>query len=528
VLQKRTRQLSLADTDNWFKKIPETSVWHRLRTWREDNLTDEQFAPMYSNIGRPSVPPTYMMALLVIEMRQGWSDREAVEAAMFDDRVKYALGVSRSPEFTCERSTLCKFRARAMENDMDRKLLGQTMRSAAQAGLLGDDEDLVDSFMVVGAAAKQGTYVLIHQAIRGVLGQMRRDEVSIPELRRADYETHRKATIQWSDAAAREALLQELVADARELVAHCRRRDDLCEELRQRVELLSTVTEQDIETLPDGSVAIAQRVAKERVISTVDSEMRHGRKTTSAKTDGYKCHLMSQNVESGEARIITATAVTPANVADGDVAADLVQERMELTGVAPKQIMGDTAYGSASVQEAVTGVSPGTEVFAPVPPSSNRKGRFAKTDFTIDTEAQTVTCPAGHTVSYQAKRKRTNVKPERVVKMDEEKCKTCPLQAQCVGGKGPRTIRVRADEASIQERRKEQEAPEWQAHYRERSRVEHVNAEMTKHGARDGRYVGKRKTEFQMHICAAAHNMMEIERVRSIQQSPCEPREKCA
>lgn len=528
MLRKRVHQLSLADTDNWFKKIPEKSFWHRLRTWSEQNLTDEQFADMYSSIGRPSVPPTYMTTLLVIQMRQNWSDAEVVEAAMFDDRVKYALGVSRSPEITCERSTLCKFRARALEHDVDRQMLSHTLRSAAVSGLLGDDEDLVDSFMVIGAAAKQGTFVLIYQSTRGVLGQMRRDGVTLPELRRTDYDSQGKPDIQWSDAAARLALLQELVWDSRTLVAYCQKKDGLSEELRQRVELLSTVTEQDIETLPDGSVEIAQKVAPERVISTVDSQMRHGRKTTSVKTDGYKCHLMSQNVEAGDARLITSVVVTPANVGDGDVTAALVQERMELTGEAPKQVMGDTAYGAGSVQEAVTKVAPDTQVVAPVPPSSNRRGLFAKTDFTIDTEAQTVTCPAGYTVSYEPKGNRPNVKPERVVKMDEEHCRNCPLRAKCVGGKGPRTIRVRADEASIRARRKEQEAPEWRAHYCERSRVEHVNAEMTGHGARNGRYFGKRKTEFQIRLCAAAHNIVEIERVESTQQEQTDSREKCA
>lgn len=528
MLRKRDHQLSLIDTDNWFDKIPKKSFWHRLRTWSEQNLTDEQFAYMYSSIGRPSVPPSYMITLLLIQMRQNWSDPEVIEAAMFDDRVKYALGVSRSPEITCDRSTLCKFRARALEHDVDRQVLGQTLRSAAASGLLGDDEDLVDSFMVIGAAAKQGTFILIHQSIRGLLGQMHREKVAAPTLLRTDYDSHRKPDIQWSDASARLALLQELVSDARTLTAHCQQKDGLSEELRQRAEILSTVTEQDIETLVDSTVAIAQRVAPERVISTVDPEMRHGRKTTSVKTDGYKCHLMSQNVESGEARLITSVVVTPANVGDGDVTAALVQERTELTGVAPKQVMGDTAYGAGSVQDAVAQVSPDTQVVAPVPPSSNRKGLFAKTDFTIDTEAQTVTCPAGHTVSYEPKGNRTNVKPERVVKMNEEYCKDCPLRTQCVGGKGPRTIRVRADEATIQERRKEQEAPEWQAHYCERSRVEHVNAEMAGHGAREGRYFGKRKTEFQIRLCAAAHNIVEIEKVQPTEQEQTAPRKKCA
>lgn len=72
-----------------------------------------------------------MVGLLLQQMRQGWSDREVVKAALFDDRVKYALGLSRSPEVTCDRTTLCKFRNRMLEVDLDRLLLAQTLRQAA-------------------------------------------------------------------------------------------------------------------------------------------------------------------------------------------------------------------------------------------------------------------------------------------------------------------------------------------------------------------------------------------------------------
>jgi hypothetical protein len=64
-------------------------------------------------------------------------------------------------------------------------------------------------------------------------------------------------------------------------------------------------------------------VAPDRVISTVDDAMRHGRKTTSVKRDGYKAHVLTTNGASDEPHLVTAVVVTPANVADGDVTARL-------------------------------------------------------------------------------------------------------------------------------------------------------------------------------------------------------------
>jgi hypothetical protein len=61
-------------------------------------------------------------------------------------------------------------------------------------------------------------------------------------------------------------------------------------------------------------------VALDRVISTVDTEARHGHKTQSRGFDGYKGHIAIDP----DSEIITATEVTAGNVADGTVAETLV------------------------------------------------------------------------------------------------------------------------------------------------------------------------------------------------------------
>ena len=48
---------------------------------------------------------------------------------------------------------------------------------------------------------------------------------------------------------------------------------------------------QDLQTGEDGLLRIARRVAKDRIISTVDPETRHGHKTAARGFDGYKGHI---------------------------------------------------------------------------------------------------------------------------------------------------------------------------------------------------------------------------------------------
>src|SRR5436305_849618 len=60
------------------------------------------------------------------------------------------------------------------------------------------------------------------------------------------------------------------------------------------------------------------------------------------------------------------------------------------------EIFGDSAYADAGTLDKLG--TAGHTVFAKVPPIRNSRGLFGKDRFGIDLAAQTVTCPAAHTV----------------------------------------------------------------------------------------------------------------------------------
>ena len=66
---------------------------------------------------------------------------------------------------------------------------------------------------------------------------------------------------------------------------------ELGEDVSKAAMLLATGVGQDIEEADDGTFRIARRVAKDRVISTVDPEARHGHKRSARGFDGYKGHI---------------------------------------------------------------------------------------------------------------------------------------------------------------------------------------------------------------------------------------------
>ena len=95
------------------------------------------------------------------------------------------------------------------------------------------------------------------------------------------------------DALARDARAILAVLDGKELAPA----------LQTAGELLATVVGQDLETGADGCFRIARKVAKDRVISTVDPDARHGHKTAARGFDGYKGHIAIDP----ESEVIVAT-----------------------------------------------------------------------------------------------------------------------------------------------------------------------------------------------------------------------------
>lgn len=126
-------------------------------------------------------------------------------------------------------------------------------------------------------------------------------------------------------------------------------------------------------------------------MSVVDPEMRHGRKSRSKRVDGYKAHIVTDH----DNELILSVATTAANVPDGPEAAGLIRAA-KAAGVPVIEVLGDTAYGDGDTRAAVEQV--GVKVTAKTPPVVSN-GRFPKTDFVVDPDGTSATCPAGHTTT---------------------------------------------------------------------------------------------------------------------------------
>jgi hypothetical protein len=278
-------------------------------------------------------------------------------------------------------------------------------------------------------------------------------------------------------------------------------------EVDQAARLLATVLGQDLEQ-DAGVFKIAHKVARDRVISTVDPEARHGHKTVSRSFDGYKGHV----AEDPDSEVITATAVTAGNTGDVEPVADLIADLTDRAGTDPAEstaaVYGDAAYGAGEILEQLdtAGIEGKTKVQPPVAPA----GKFTKDRFDINLDQQQVTCPNGTVVPIRPVKDHAR----HAGKADfGAACATCPLQEQCTASKTGRSITIGHHEARLTAARGRQQDPAWKADYRAtRPKVERKIAHLMRrrHGGRRARMRGRARVAADFNLLAAAVNLARL------------------
>jgi hypothetical protein len=495
-------------------RVNDDSIWAVLHRECHVLFPDEMFADLFTSTGRRSVPPRIVAVVMVLQRLFGLSDREAVEAFEFDARWKYASGGLDFDYPGFVHTVLVDMRARLARSEQPRRIFDVSLEAARAAGLVSARR-VLDSTPLYDAVATQDTVTMIRAAIRQVLAAA--DAALEAELRAVlrrddDYRSAGKPACDWSDPAAREALVADLAADAFAVLGVLDGRD-LDAAVAEAAELLATVVGQDLEPGEDGRFRIARRVAKDRVISTVDPDARHGHKTEIRGFDGYKGHVAADP----DSEIITGTVVTPGNVADAAAAVDLIDDLLNPDtnddtadaaepGEGPK-VYGDSAYGTGEFQQRLADAD--IDSGCRTQPPTAAGGMIAKDAFAVDLDAGTVTCPAKVTVALRRKPDGSATATASFAGA----CTDCPLRARCTNAERGRTISIGHHEAALARARARQADPAWQNDYKaNRPKIERKLAHLMRrrHGGRRARVRGRPKVDADFNLLAAAVNLARL------------------
>jgi hypothetical protein len=467
--------------------------------------------------GRPSVPPSLLAVALVLQTYEGVSDEEAKQRADYDLRWKVALGVELDAR-PFAKSTLQEFRAQLIVHEEQAAIFRTSLELAKRRGTSrtksGEQRKLqvaLDTTNILGRGAVKDTYNLLGDGIvklARVLAKLSGQPLAAWAAERGygryvgPPSLKGTAEIDWGDAAQRRQFLGEIVADADRLLEQARGvRSGLDAgsaaeaTLVEAAGLLSRVLVQDVERREDGP-ALKQGVAKDRLLSVHDPEMRHGRKSASKRFDGYKAAVAVDTDEP----LIVAVDVLAGNASDAEGALELVGQAEATTGCAVDATMGDCAYGSGETRQAFA--EAGRTMVAKVPNPSNQ-GCFPKTAFVLDLEAGRATCPGGQTTQ--------DFRPSPTgggqFRFAAAACAACPLRPRCVRGVGGRAVALHPQERLLQAARAFQASPAFREYRRRRQVVEQRIARLVQLGIRQARHVGRAKTEFQLLMAAAVANL---------------------
>jgi len=362
---------------------------------------------------------------------------------------------------------------------------------------------------------------------------------------RLDYSRPGKPPIDWDDPAAKEGLVSDLVNDALAVLdalagPDAPQRDEAAADA---LGLLALVAGQDVEPAEDsdgtdGRWRIARKVAPDRVISTVDPQARHTRKSKSKRRDGFRGHVAAEP----ETGLITECAMTMAagpgstdaengvtmaardrfgGTADGAGPGDGPDAQPgPRDGAGPRdgggpqgaaaadaqqaaklEVYGDSAYGSGEARAAYRDAGHDT-VIKPGPLRPAVPGGFTPHDFTIDEGAGTVTCPAGIT---------RPMSPARTVTFGAA-CASCPLRQRCTTAKDGRSMSSHPHEGLLRAARAQARTEEFKKACPTRSAIERIIAwTATQNGRRVRlRYLGTARNDAWLHTRCAALNLRTL------------------
>ena len=528
MLGKRSPQRGLFEGDSRYARfVGPKSFYGFLASERGKLFRDKDFADLYCSAnGRASVPPSLLATALVLQTHDRVSDAEAKDRADYDLRWKVALGIELE-ERPFAKSTLQLFRAQLILHEKARAVFCGSLELAKASGFLRRRKKLhaaLDTMAILGRGAVRDTYNLLSDGIaklvRALAGHAQTDSAGwAAEHGFERYLTSNvkgQADVDWDDASSRQRFLAEIVADAKRLLSlageACSRSgkdSDAAQEIEQAATLLTQLLHQDIEYKND-EPQIKEGVAKDRIPSVHDPEMRHGRKSSTGRFNGHKGAVAVDT----ESQLITAVDVIPGNAHDSEKTLDLVEQSEANTGMEVADTVGDCAYGTGETRCEFAEAGRKLTARVPRPPQT---GKFPKTAFKISRTEDRVTCPGGCTTKKfnwaktGSKRIGKRYRVKRFV-FPKQRCATCPLRAECVSGAGPRTITLHPQEAMMQRARRHQQTEEFRDANRRRQTVEHRIARLRQLGVRQARYVGRAKTLFQLLMAATVANLTLVAR----------------
>jgi transposase len=388
----------------------------------------------YAARGRPSVDPVVFFKLQLVMFFEGIrSERQLMRLAADRLSVRWYLGYNLD-ESLPDHSSLTRIRAR-YGLDVFRRFFDEIVERCRRAGLVWGKELYFDATQVNANADLDSLVprfaVAAREAIHAHLAALFAVEDAEPAGRELPEAVPGSAEAPMGEAgtspppAAPPLLPRSLpYAQRTELArANAARHDWIADEGRPRREVRGAY----------------QRTAALRV-STTDPDATPMRLKGGGTHLGYQTHYV---VDGGKRRIILGVLVTPGEVMENQPMLDLLWRACFRWGLRPRQVTGDTTYGTL---ENITAVeAAGIRAYMPLPDWEARSAVWSAAHFRYEPEADRYRCPQGNVLKRIGVPDATTGR--QLYSAPAAICNQCPVKAQCTRGtQGRRVWRAAGEE----------------------------------------------------------------------------------
>jgi hypothetical protein len=516
-------QLTLSDYEV-FSSVPPHRFWDRVEQVVDFSFADKLCAPLYSPNGQRPYAPSLKLKIHFAQRYHNYSDREMEEAILYHLHLKRFLGVPVAFN-GFDHSTFGLDRGR-MGSELFDACHHHILSQALAKGLWGkvDDRWLIDSFHTYANIAKVGAYRLIQQGILQIFQHIKRSYPKLYTFLLQDcaLSSFLKRLSDQTPEKDRLVLFSRLVVEAYSLLhwleservqslfwtwekanqqLHCLELQAILYQiLQENTKPMDPNKSEGTEQEPLQYRELSKKEKpQDRIRSAYDPEIRSGYKSKSLKFTGDKIQIL----ESRENGLILNTEPIPGNEWDGERLVPMVEEVIHRHGIVPKQLVGDTAYGTGENRQKIQEAQ--ILLTAPIQKNSNPTGLLEIDWFVYDAKLDEVTCPQGYSTSTKV---RNNPGQGHQFKFEASTCKACPLFEKCTTNVKGRTVFI-SDYYEIMEQGKSFNQTEaGKSALRARYDVERTNHEAANHhGLRKPRTRGRESLRVTSKLTAMVINL---------------------
>lgn len=534
------KQPSLLYTEDVYKAlIPKDHFLYQVKEHVDFSFVNDLCRHLYNkDVGRPVVnTPERMLKAGFVQTYYRFSDREMENEANFNIVIKWFLGYDLVDE-PFDHSALSHFRALAGP-ELYKQMFDRVLDQLVVKGLVKKDEiQFIDSTDNKAKVHIPTTIQLLFRTLIAVMAEIKKASrifysavahvVMFNNVLTKDKAGKYKEPFEYNmKEFEKRRKLADLVMLARRTISVVREKIDLPgmnidEQGRQKVmamvELLERVLQENIEEAPAGAgeepgIKAKEGPAKDRVVTPVDPDCRHGAKSDDKRFTGYKTTFTA----TGKG-VITGVEVTPGNHPDPDSVIPMVDEMRETHGLVPEKMGGDKAYGSGENRRELE--AKGIQLVAPLKQPSNKEGKnfFTVDRFMFDPKGKTVTCIGGQTTSkgyYNRFNKNT------MFHFSAEVCGACPYKKDCTDA-AYRTVCISDYYREFQAAAAYSKTEEYKEVMKDRKGIERLFSEgKGQHGLGFARYWGLAKMRVQAYLTAIVINAKRL--VKGVSVSARQP-----